>query len=112
MRLHCSTAYTIIIMSTQVGSMKPIYLFPGQKVIHVSQDVGKGGPDGRAQVHLVRVQDSHGVSIRVMEVEVVFVVVGYAACGDSTCSPPAHICSCRKWNNCCETIHTWITAYS
>ena len=96
MRLHCSTAYTIIIMSTQVKSMKPIYLFPWQKVVHISQDIGKGSPDSCAQVHLVRVQDSHGISIRVMEVEVVFVVIGYAACGDSTCSPPAHIRSCRK----------------
>ena len=69
-------------------------LFSGQKVVHVGQYIGKGGPDGSTEVHLTRIQHSHGVSVRVMEVEIMLVVVGYTTSWDSTGPPPIHIRTC------------------
>ena len=72
------------------------HLVPGQEVIHVSQYIGKGGPDGAAEVHLVGIQNCHSVSVRVVEIEIVLVVVGYTPSWNTTGSPPTHICTCRK----------------
>ena len=65
-------------------------------MVHVGQHVRERGPDCGALVHLHGVEYGHCVSVRVVEIEVVFVVVGNAASRDTAGVPPVDISTCRE----------------
>lgn len=52
--------------------MPPCLLFsgPGQHLLHVCNDVRHNGPKSSSDVHLLWIDGSHGVPVRVVEVEI------------------------------------------